>query len=274
MSGRLVHNSVSDDVTLTVTSTAGSYAASNMQNKQPSMKWRSTTDAAQTISGDFGAAEVIGCVVLYNHNISAAGTIAVTLASNSGFSTDVFTKTVDALDATAGYGTQKYGHDGYGGYSELGWQQRFTIIWFTPVSRRYFKVVITDTTNSDEYVEVGRLMWGDFTTIPYRYGAELGWREQTEVTRTRGGALRSDARNPYRYTNVESTILTDTQVADALEIFRAAGRRSDVLWSGFPENTDEYLERRYTMLGKLMDYSSSIREAEGSSITFSIEEGL
>ena len=274
MSGRLVHNSASDGVTLTVTSTAGNYAATNMQNKQPSLKWRSTTDAAQTISGDFGAAEVIGCVVLYNHNISAAGTIAVTLASNSGFSTDVFTKTVDALDATLGYGTQKYGHDGYGGYSELGWQQRFTIIWFTPVSRRYFKVVITDTTNSDEYVEVGRMMWGDFTTIPYRYGSELGWREQTEVTRTRGGALRSDARDPYRYTNVESTILTDDSVADVLEIFRAAGRRSDVLWSGFPENTDEYLERRYTMLGKLMDYSSSIREAEGSSITFSIEEGL
>jgi len=274
MSGRLVHSSKSDGVTLTATSAAGNYAITNVQNKQPSLKWRSTTDAAQTISGDFGAAEVIGCVVIYNHNISAAGSIAVTLASNSGFSTDVFTKTVDAIDATLGYGTQQYGHDGYGGYSELGWQQRFTIIWFTPISRRYFKVVITDTTNTDEYIEVGRLMWGDFTTIPYRYGSELGWREQTEVIRTRGGALRSDARDPYRYTNVESTVLTDRQAADVLEIFRAAGHRSDVLWSGFPENSDEYLERRYTMLGRLTDYSSSIKEDVGNAITFSIEEGL
>tara|TARA_Y100000310_G_scaffold341336_1_gene440163 strand:+ start:536 stop:1360 length:825 start_codon:yes stop_codon:yes gene_type:complete len=274
MTGRLVHNSISDDITLTVTSAVSGYPATNMQNKQPSLKWRSTTDAAQTISGNFSDDEMVGCVVLYNHNISAAGSIAVTLATNSGFTTDVFTSTVDALDPTLGYGTQKYGFDGYGGYSETGWQQRFTIIWFTAIARKYWKVVVTDTTNSDEYIQIGRLMVGDYTPITYRYGAELGWREQTEVIRTRGGALRSDSRDPYRYTSVESTVLTDTEAADILEIFRAAGHRSDVLWSGFPENSDEYLERRHTMLGRLTDYSSNIKEDVGNALTFTIEEGL
>jgi hypothetical protein len=276
MTGRILGESHLDGVTLTATSTAGDYAVSNLTSTQPGKKWRSTSAVAQTITGDLGEDKRVNGFVLYAHNLSNDGsaTVQLTLSNDSGHTDQVYDTSIEATDPLYGWGEGPYGMEGYGGYSDEGWQQQFTTIWIaTTKVARYFRVIITDTSNSDSYVEAGRIKLGQFVDVRYRHGYDMGWSETTEITRTRGGALRSDNRPPYRFANVTTAVLDKINEGDLLEVFRAVGKRDDVVWSAFP-NANTAQERRNTLLGRLVDYSSAAIESVGSEITFNLEEGL
>ena len=276
MAGRIIGTSHLDGVTLSATSASGTYVVANLVATQPGLKWRSTTDAAQTITGDFGSDKRCTAFCLYAHNLSNDGsaTIQVTLSNDSGHTDQVYNTSVEATDPLYGWGEGPYGMEGYGGYSSEGWQQKHTAIWFgATYVARYFRCIITDTDNSDTYVEVGRVKIGQHVEIPFREGYGMGWEEDTELTRTRGGALRSDNRDPWRYVEVETSILDKIDEGDLLEVFRSVGRRNDVFWSAFPEAATVQ-ERRNTILGRLTEYSSAEIDHTGSAIEFKIEEAL
>ena len=273
---RILGESHLDGVTLSVTSTAGSYAVSNLTNIQPGRIWRSTTDSAQTITADFGEDKRCTAFCLYAHNLSNDGsaTVQVILSNDSGHSDQVFNTSVEATDPLYGWGEGPYGMEGLGGYSDEGYTQPFTVIWFgSTVVARYFKCVITDTSNSDNYIQAGRIKIGQHVDVPIVNGYGMGWTEETELTRTRGGALRSDSRNPFRFANATTTVLDKIQEGDLLEVFRSVGKRGDVLWSAFPDDSTSQ-RRRNTILGRLVDYGESTISHTGSLINFSIEEGL
>jgi hypothetical protein len=276
MTGRILGESHLDGVTLTATSAAGDYAVSNLVSTQPGKKWRSTSAAAQTITGDLGEDKRVNGFVLYAHNLSNDGsaTVQLTLSNDSGHTDQVYDSSIEATDPLYGWGEGPYGMEGYGGYSNEGWQQQFTTIWIASTQvARYFRVIITDTANSDNYVEAGRVKLGQYIDVRFRHGYDMGWSETTEITRTRGGALRSDNRPPYRFANITTAVLDKINEGDLLEVFRAVGKRDDVVWSAFPgANTAQ--ERRNTLLGRLVDYSSAAIESVGSEITFNIQEGL
>ena len=273
---RILGSSHLDGVALTATSEAGTYVADNLTNVQPGKIWRSTTDAAQTITGDFGEDKRCTAFCLYAHNLSNDGsaTVQVTISNDSGHTDQVFNTTVEATDPLYGWGEGPYGMEGYGGYSSEGWAQPFTVIWFgSTYVARYFRCIITDTSNSNNYVQAGRIKIGQHIDVPVVAGYGMGWTEQTELTRTRGGALRSDSRDPFRYANATSAVLDKIEEGDLLEIFRSVGKRGDVLWSAFPDDATAQT-RRNTILGRLTDYGSADISKVGSTITFSIEEGL
>ena len=95
---RILGTSHLDGVTLTATSEAGTYTASNLTNVQPGKIWRSTSAAAQTITGDFGEDKRYTAFCLYAHNLSNDGsaTVQVTLSNDSGHSDQVYDTTVEA----------------------------------------------------------------------------------------------------------------------------------------------------------------------------------
>ena len=134
-------------------------------------------------------------------------------------------------------------------------------------------MILTDASNSDGYIEAGRIKVGQHVEFPYRNGYDMGWQEQTELIRTRGGALRSDSRTPYRYANILTSYLTAAQEGDLLEVFRSVGRDGDVFWSAFP-SAGTTQEQRNTILGRMTDYSSAAIDYVGSELNFSIEESL
>ncbi len=276
MAGRILGTSHLDGVTLTATSEAGDYTVSNLTSTQPGLIWRSTSAAAQTITGDFGEEKRSTSFCLYAHNISNDGsaTVQVTLSNDSGHTDQVYDTTVEATDPLYGWGEGPYGMEGYGGYSSEGWAQPFTVIWFgSTYVARYFRCIITDTSNSDSYIQAGRIKVGQHVEFPYRNGYDMGWNEQTEIIRTRGGALRSDSRTPYRYANVQTSYLDKIEEGDLLEVFRSVGRRDDVLWSAFGDDATAQA-RRNTILGRLVDHGSAAIDFVGSEISFSIEEAI
>jgi len=273
---RILGTSHLDGRTLTATSAAGTYVVANLVNVQPGRIWRSTSASAQTITVDMGEDKVCTCFVLYAHNLSNDGsaTVQVTLSNDSGHSDQVFDTTVEATDPLHGWGEGGYGMAGFGGYSDEGYAQPFTVIWFgAAYVARYARVIITDTSNSAGYVQAGRIKIGQHIDVPVVSGYGMGWTEQTELTRTRGGALRSDSRDPFRYANATSAVLDKIQEGDLLEVFRSVGKRGDVLWSAFPDDATAQT-RRNTILGRLVDYGTADIQKVGSTISFSIEEGL
>ncbi len=106
MTGRLLGTSLLDSVTLTATSEAGAYTVSNLVATQPGKLWRSTSAAAQTITGDLGEDKRINGFVLYAHNLSNDGsaTVQLTLSNNSGHTDQVYDTTVEATDPLYGWG--------------------------------------------------------------------------------------------------------------------------------------------------------------------------
>jgi hypothetical protein len=273
---KLLGTSHLDGLTLTATSEAGTYLASNLLNVQPGRIWRSTSTAAQTITADLGEDKRNNAFCIYAHNLSNDGTASVRLTlSNDAAHTDiVYDNTVEGTDPLYGWGEGPYGMEGYGGYSSEGWAQPFTVIWLGDVYvARYFRVIITDTANADGYIQAGRIKLGQSIDIPVVQGYSMGWDEQTELTRTRGGALRSDSRDPFRYASATSAVLDKIQEGDVLEVFRSVGRRGDVLWSAFPDDATAQT-RRNTILGRLTDYGSADISYVGSTVQFTIEEGL
>lgn len=272
--GKLLGKSWADSETLTVTSESGGYVKENLQDLQPGRVWRSTSTADQTIQCPFSTPRECTGFCLYGHNLSNDADITLTIYEDAAYTTVVETTTVKALDPEYGLGEQPLGLLGLGGYSDEGLVRNFTVIWFeSTVVGQSMEVVISDSTNVDGYVEVGRMKIGSAVDVPVAPGYSMGFGEQTDITRTRGGALRSENRPTYRYANIDTTLMEREEAAALLTLYEEVGRRGDILWTAFPsENTTR--EKRNTILGRMTSGGGVTITNEGELASLTIEEGL
>lgn len=107
-------------------------------------------------------------------------------------------------------------------------------IWRLPsvALARYWRVEIFDSTNSDGYVQIGRvfLARGWTPSVNYSYGAGLGYQDPTPVLTSLSGAEYFDVRSKYRVMNFGLDYITDSEAYNyALELQRLAGISGEVL---------------------------------------------
>lgn len=184
---------------------SGSWEASlpltNLQDRRLSLKARSTNDdAASTLFDiDLGAARSIGIIALVAHNISAGATWQVTLGTSSG-GAEVYDS--GSLNMSFSVITAE---------DRAGFDPTIVHIPTAVQSARYVRVAITDTSNADGYVEIGRCVVAErlVPTVNMAYGAELGLETDTIRTVTDGSSAVYDAR-PVRRT---ARIVLDHQTA-------------------------------------------------------------
>ena len=274
MSGKLLGKSWLDDLTLNVTSEAGSYAVTNLQNVQPGRVWRSTDLTDQVITADLGQVREITGFAIYAHNLGIDSEITFEIATDITFSTILYTTTFPGVTPLYGWGIQPLGLYGLGGYSDEGIVQTFSTHWTADLQTgSAVRITISDPTNSDGYIEAGRLKVGYAVDVPIAPGYAMGFNEQTALTRTRGGALRSDNRPAYRWANIETVLMDITEETRLMDLYEDVGRRSDVLWAAFPgEGTTR--ERRNTILGRIVSAGGATITNEGTLSTLTIEEAL
>jgi hypothetical protein len=122
----------------------------------------------------------------------------------------------------------------------------------TAVFAQYWRVEFFDTTNSDGYVQIGRLFiageWQPVTNMTY--GASLGYEDRTVVEISLGGAEYFDEREPYR---VATFSLENMDISEgmsrAFDIQLRLGTKGEVF---FIFDTDDTLHSlRRTFLGRL-----------------------
>lgn len=143
---RIAYDNLIDDLTLsafTVIGTATGYPVTNVQEQRLSVRYRTASPTAQSVIIDFATAQSITTAAILGHNISASATassILVSARADTGFTAGnviaTLTRNEDAI-----------------------------LKFFTAASFRYWKFSIDDQSNTDGYLEMGRLWLGTYITI-------------------------------------------------------------------------------------------------------------
>ena len=276
MAGLLMGTSWADGQPITANNYAGELTPDNMLDLQPARRWRSVGLGTAVIESVFADKLPVNMIVLAGNNLTIDTIVCISLLNDKNDEVHQECNTGGFYEL--GWGIQPLGEYGLGGYytnpdrDPAGYQDTDYILFsFDTVEATKLVITIDDTGNPEGYMEIGRLKVGRALEVEYGPGYEMGWRDTSNLTRTRGGALRSDNGRSFRYVNV-NTILEDNQT-ELTQIFRNTALRSDVVWSGInPASTNE--GRENLILGRLTTYGASNWTNEGVSTSFSIEEAI
>jgi hypothetical protein len=137
--------------------------------------------------------------------------------------------------------------------ARAGYQSPF--IHLLPIAQnlRYWRVEVGDTTNTDGYVQIGRLFTSSVWTpsVNYSYGAGLGYLDPTPVDTSLSGAEFFDVRSRYRVFNFELQYIEASEAyAYALELQRLSGNSGEVLV--VPDRSDTANQPYRSFVGRLL----------------------
>ena len=156
---------VSDTATLS----GGSWTLplTNLQTRALGTVARSTNDSNSStiINADFGAAQAISVVALVRHNLRSAATWRIRGSASSDMSGAVYDSgTVSVWPVQWASGDLPSGHPNASTRLLTDAQinalnpKRDAVKVFTEATARYWRIEIFDDTNTDTYIEIGRLV--------------------------------------------------------------------------------------------------------------------
>lgn len=251
---RIVATNLIDTATLGASpSLSSSLPVTNLQDTRRAKVARTTSTADQTITGNFAATAVCSAAALWRHNLSTDGTWRIELysADNQG-GTKVY-DSGDTLAYTAKcLGDLDWGTDPLGASVFTGWSFIYSVLWFSPVPAKSFRLTLKDASNPAGYMEASRLVIGVHLepAVNMEYGMELEWVDESRQVRMDGGSLHVESVEVFRKAGFELGWLADTERAKWLEIARRTGKRGEVLLSLYP-GVGGAKERDHTFLGRL-----------------------
>jgi len=248
MFGYPIHSD-SSSASLSGGSWEASLPLSNLTDARVTKVARSTDalTASTTFDVDMGQDRYISMVCLVGHNLSLNATVRVYGDDAASFAAPDYDST--ALDAfgnvypasmptwidPADRDQQLTAEDWAAGY-----KVDFIHVLSTPTSARYWRIAISDTGNTDGYVEIGRLVIASAyqPTINMAKGAGLGWQTSSTRTESRGGAFFHEDRPRRRVFNFTLPMVdTDEALVHGFELQRALGTTNQLFFIFDPDDT-------------------------------------
>lgn len=213
-----------------------------------------TALASTTFDIDLGAGKKVQVLCLRNHNLSLAATYRITASPLASFATLTYDSGwLDVWPVVYPWGTLEWEDDNW-------WTGKYTIEetqgytveldHLMPAMQvaRYWRVEISDTSNTDGYVEIGRLFIGPVwqPKINMSYGASVAWETKTGSGEAIGGSEYFQPRTPYRVAKFALNWMDqDEAFSQAFELQRRAGIDQEVLFIHDPDDTVHALRRRF-----------------------------
>lgn len=257
----------------------------NLQDRQVQKVARSVNAdlANTTFTIDLGQARTIGVLALVVHNLSALAKVRITASDTAGFVVTYYDS--GWLDVwPAGQIPQsllEWEDDNFwlGTLSQnarAGYQSPYIHILATPQSLRYWRVALDDTTNTDTYLQIGRLFLAS-TWVPavnYAHGAGIGYTDPSPIDVSLSGAEFFDVRSKYRTFAFDLTCILGTEAYQyALELQRLAGSTGEVLL--VPDPADTTLMPVRAFVGRLVQLSPITQpQPNAFSASFAVKELL
>lgn len=247
------------------TFSAGSWLSdlpvSNLGTESMSQVARSTDDAeaSTTFRLDLGSAKLLRCFALCNHNLSATAQWRVMLGASAGGSEIYDSGMVNAWRMTfdnlfewesSSWWTTSRPDDYYRSpFMALAVADDF-------YEARYITVQISDTSNVDGYVQIGRFFTGGGfqPSINPKYGLKDSWRDLSEVDQSESGEFWSIERRRLRAVSFLIEHLTTAEAAYIHDMQRRLGIIGDVLFVPYPDDIGE--SQRYGFVGRLSELSA------------------
>jgi hypothetical protein len=238
----------------------GSWAAtlplSNLQSRVIGKVARSvnTAPASTKFDIDLGAGTKNQALSLRNHNITLAGIYRIMASASPSFAVLSYDSGwLDVWPVVYPWGTLEWEDDNF-------WSGKYTVEQtqgytteldhILPILKvaRYWRVEISDPTNPDGYLQIGRLFIGPVwqPKLNMSYGASIAWETKTGVQEAIGGAEYFQQRTPYRVAKFALNWMDqDEAFSQAFELQRRAGVDQEVLFVHDPADTVHALRRRF-----------------------------
>ena len=238
----------------------GQFEVSNLLTQNPSHIWRSSTDAVNQISGNFGTGQTINTFVLWNHNISAAGDIRLQLWDGAA---EDFDTTWQDTHAEAGWSAE----------SLMGVPNNHTVVNFADeVDIDSWRVTIDDTTNISEFLQAGRILLGNAfqtTIVNADVGHSFGWEDSSERRRLVNGNTVITRQGISRRRGILTwSALEESEAEQIWEQIAWAGQRKTILVNPFPDSTTNFAKSR-RFLARLED-DVDVFDEEGQLYSISV----
>ena len=236
--------------------------ASNVGLRDRSKTARSTTASggSKTMRFALGGTYPVRLIALVGHNLSSAGQLKLNCGTSAGGTTLHSGTLVNAWQITP------FAYDG-----------RAFSAWYTlaaAVSCSYVDLVVTDTGNTDGYIDIPRVYLGDIwqPTINAEYGLKRVPTPNDKKVRLRGGSTVPDAQLPSRSVQFAMMGLTAAEADQMYLIQHHLGTAQEVLYVEDP--TDAARTQLYGCLGTLDEvsgvelpdcgqYTTGIKHTEG-----------
>lgn len=114
------------------------------------------------------------------------------------------------------------------------------------VYAQHWRFEFDDVNNSDGYIEIGRVFMGRKFDATFEIGAELGWQDESKVSRSLMRVKYFDKIKPFRVANLSIPAMSDEQAMSGLfELQRIAGQTEEVLFIGAPDTPSEMIRQAF-----------------------------
>ena len=247
----------------------------NLQEPSRYKKARTTSTASQDILGTWSADRCLSSCTLYRHNLTKDATLRLQLYSGASQTGSVlYDSTAVAAHPSKALGDMDLVYDPLATSVFTGWDWAFTTLWFSALWCRSFRLTLADASNPAGYFEAARLVLGRHLEPFYNmdYGVELGWDEDTKLSRTDGGSLRSESTESFRRLKFSHNHLDDGSRARIVELTRVLGKRKDFFVSCYP-GAGGAKERDHALVAKFSAIPTLIYPTLGEfSTQFNVEE--
>ena len=229
---RLIIDNVHDNAALTATSEALPVAYTQRSGR--AYPWRSADTATQVIEATLMGLEYLDAVVLYRHNLSASAPVKIELLNGADVVYDTGVQSAAELILPP---LLRLGVDPWGASYNDKIPVSVQPYWIKPNFATGYRVTITDPTNPDGYIQVGRVIAGLSFSPRYnfRYGVKLEWVEQVEHRRTEGGSLRSVGEGLARRLTLDLSYLSEADRTTLTTELVKRGKGADIFISLYPE---------------------------------------
>ena len=246
---RILYNNVADQATITASTTASGFAASNLQNAQKTSVHRSTgTTVTYTVT--WTSDQTINGIALPATNLTGNDTIQVTLYNSSAAVLATSGSTTACLSRStllqSGATTTDYTQFSFGGATK-------TSVWFTTLYTTVRSLTIALTSNTVSQIDCARIVCGQYwePTRQVDKGIELGFTDQSEVITTRSGNTYVDRKPITENMNFQLQYLGEADRQQFMKIMRSWGSTGLVYVCVFSDNTNPELTQAYSIYGRL-----------------------
>lgn len=237
-----------------------------------------STDAATASTkfrADFGAAKNFRLIGIHNHNLSEAALWKVDLGTTAG-GTDVYTSGwINFWHLTFDNFTDRGTWNGVDAHEYTGSPYAGILTLPEVKSAQHLSISFDDTTNTDGYVQFGRLFAGPAfqPVINSGYGQPVRWNDLSTKQRSESGESYGVARRAYRSAEVVLGRLSHAEAMQVFSLQRQARKVNEVLLVLYPD--DPEMNQHYSFLGTMRELNAiEYPFFQNNTVVFSLEELL
>jgi hypothetical protein len=253
---RLITPNEADACTLTADPVlVATLPVENLQEQSRGRVSRSTGLATpQHIYGTWLGPVSLAGFALIRHNLTGAGVVRLIIYEGQNQTGAVLYDSGDVLlgDDMPGWGDEDWGSFAWGADVFIDWTSKYVNLWFEQVTAQSFDLRLTDSGNTDGFIQASRLFLGPvYSPLEnMAYGVSCGWQDDSVQEPTAGGGLRTHAVEPYRVWDFTWPHLSEGDRAQLNNFARNYGKRKDAFLSCYPE-AGGTLERDHAGVVKL-----------------------